>query len=125
MNITDLNVPLIFYVSFLLLIWFDSDIVITISKLTSTRNLLRIPEFEKYKIEIDPLSNYSNFLYQNYPGWTTKLLSCPICLCFWSTLFSLTLFLNVVGYPSFYILLLFPINYICSLFLYLILRKLL
>ena len=123
MNITDLNIPLICYVSFFLLIWFESDIVTTISKLTSTRNLLRIPNYEKYKIENDPLSSYPNFLYNEYPGWITKLLSCPICLCFWTTLFTTLGLTILVSYPISLFLLIFPINYCASLLLYLIIRK--
>jgi len=123
MNITNLNIPLIFYVSFFLLIWFESDIVTTISKLTGTRNLLRIPNYEKYKIETDPLSSYPNFLYNEYPGWITKLLSCPICLCFWTTLFTTIALTLLVSYPVTLFLLIFPINYCVSLLLYLIIRK--
>jgi len=123
MNITDLNIPLICYVSFFLLIWFESDIVTTISKLTNTRNLLRIPNYEKYKIENDPLSSYPNFLYNEYPGWITKLLSCPICLCFWTTLFTTLGLTILVSYPISLFLLIFPINYCASLLLYLIIRK--
>lgn len=123
MNITDLNIPLICYVSFFLLIWFESDIITTISKLTNTRNLLRIPNYEKYKIENDPLSSYPNFLYNEYPGWITKLLSCPICLCFWTTLFTTLVLTILVSYPISLFLLIFPINYCASLLLYLIIRK--
>lgn len=123
MNITDLNIPLICYVSFFLLIWFESDIVTTISKLTGTRNLLRIPNYEKYKIETDPLSSYPNFLYNEYPGWITKLLSCPICLCFWTTLSTTIGLTLLVSYPFTLFLIIFPINYCASLLLYLIIRK--
>jgi len=119
------NFSLICFISFLLLIWFDSDIVQTISKLTNTRNLLKIPEFEKYKIEEDVMSNYANFLYAKHPSYLTKLISCPICLCFWSTLISINTLIFLMGYPQIYFIYIFPINYIFSLLLYLIIRKLL
>lgn len=125
MNLTDLNIPLICWISFIMVVWFESDIMTTIANLTNTRTLLKINEFSKYKLEIDVMSNYPNFLYGMYPGYLTKLISCPICLCFWSTLISSNLLIYSFGYPLIYSALLFPINYICSLTIYLIIRKLL
>lgn len=125
MNFTDFNIPMICWVAFVMIVWFESDIVTTIANLTNTRNLLKINEFSKYKLEIDVMSNYPNFLYSMYPGYLTKLLSCPICLCFWTTLFSVNLLVLAYGYNPLFAYLLFPINYISSLFLYLIVRKLL
>ena len=87
--------------------------------------MLKLPEFEKYKLEEDVMSNYPNFLYNKYPTYLTKLISCPICLCFWTNLVML-LSINVnIGYPIHYLLLLLPINYIISLLFYLIIKKLL
>lgn len=125
MNLADLDIPLICWISFMLVIWFESDIVTTIATLTNTKWLFRIDEFNKYKAEVDAMSNYPNFLYSNYPSYFTKLISCPICLCFWSTLVTVGLLVFGSGYHQIYTLLLFPINYICSLFIYLIIRKLL
>lgn len=125
MNLADLDIPLICWISFMLVVWFESDIVTTIATLTNTKWLFRIDEFVKYKSEIDAMSNYPNFLYSNYPSYFTKLISCPICLCFWSTLLTVSLLVFGSGYHQIYTLLLFPINYVCSLFLYLIIRKLL
>ncbi len=125
MNLTDFNIPLICWVSFIMVVWFESDIVTTIANLTKTRNLLKINEFSKYKLEIDVMSSYPEFLYSMYPGYLTKLISCPICLCFWSTLVSSNLLIYSFGYPLIYSALLLPINYVCSLTIYLIIRKLL
>jgi hypothetical protein len=120
-----LNVSLICAVAFILLIWFESDIVQTLTKLTYTRKLFKIPEFEKYKLEEDVMSNYANFLYTKYPGYLTKLISCPICLCFWITLLSCSLIINYLGYPTYYTFLLLPVNYMFSLYLYLKVKTLL
>ena len=125
MNLTDLNIPLICWISFIMVVWFESDVVTTIANLTNTRSLLKINEFSKYKLEIDVMSNYPNFLYSLYPGYITKLLSCPICLCFWSTLVSSTSLVLTYGHHPLFACLLFPINYVCSLLLYLLIRKLL
>ena len=125
MNLTDLNIPLICWISFIMVVWFESDIVTTIANLTKTRCVFKIDEFSKYKLEIDVMSNYPNFLYSMYPGYLTKLISCPICLCFWSTLISSNLLIYSFGYPFLYSILLFPINYVFSLTMYLVIRKLL
>lgn len=120
-----LNTSIIFSITFLLIIWFESDIVQTIGKLTKTRNLLKLPEFEKYKLEEDIMCNYPNFLYTKYPGYLTKLISCPICLCFWSNLIYLSGYIFYLRYPTYYVLILLPINYVFSLLSYLIIKKLL
>lgn len=125
MNLTDYNIPLIFFVSFVLTIWFESDIVYTIGRLFKTEKLLKIHEFVKYKLEVDALSNYPNFLYGKYPGYFTKLISCPLCLCFWLTLLTTNILVFLYGMPQYYFILVAPINYIISLIIYLIIRKLL
>lgn len=114
------NIAIVFYVSFLLILWFLSDIVDTFAKITKTQKILKIEEFKSYKLNTNIMANYPDFLYEVYPGWTTKLLSCPICLCFWSTLISVNLLI-----PIEYRIFVFPVNYVCSLFLYLLIRKLL
>jgi hypothetical protein len=125
MNFTFIDVPIICWVTFFLLLWFETDIVSTIGNLTHTRKLLRIPEYEKYKLEEDLFCSYPNFLYEKYTGYMTKLLSCPVCLCFWTTLLSTNVLIYSFGYPQFWFLFLLPINYISSLLLYLIIKKLL
>lgn len=125
MNLTDFNIPLIFFVSFILVIWFESDVVQTFANITNTRNFLKIPDFEKYKLEECILSNYPTFLYETRPGYLTKLVSCPICLCFWLTLFSTNILVYTFGYQQWFSLLILPVNYISSLLLYLIIKKLL
>ena len=125
MNLADFNIPLIFWISFMMVVWFESDIVQTIANLTNTRNLLKINEFHKYKMEVDVMSNYPNFLYSVYPNYITKLISCSICLCFWSTLVGLGTLLVITNTPITLGILMFPINYITGLLLYLTVRKLL
>jgi len=120
-----LNTSLICTISFILLIWFESDLMQTLTKLTGTRSLFKILEFEKYKLEEDVMSNYANFLYTKYPGYFTKLISCPICLCFWSTLLLCGFAITYLGYPLYYLLFLLPVNYISSLYLYLKIKNLL
>jgi len=125
MNFTDFNIPMMCWVSFIMIVWLESDIVTTIANLTNARKLFKIDEFTKYKMEIDVMSTYPDFLYTTRPGYITKLLSCPICLCFWTTLIGVNLLIYSFGYQQWMSLLVFPINYICSLTIYLIVKKLL
>jgi hypothetical protein len=121
MNIITIDLSFIFWVTFILVIWFESDIVQTVANIFKLNNILKTDEFLKYKLEVDVMSTYPEFLYITRPGYITKLLSCPICLCFWSTLISVGL-LTLINPIC---LVLFPINYIFSLTFYLIVRKLL
>lgn len=116
---TTLSLSLISYVSFVLVLWFKSDIVETFSKITRTKKLLKIQEYKDYTHKTGEVVSYPVFLFEKYPGWITQLLSCPICLCFWMTLIST---LIVYSFPLF--LLPFSINYICSLTIYLLINKL-
>jgi len=125
MNLTDYNISIIFGITFIMVIWLNSDIVQTIAKLTNTRRLFKLDEYQLYKSNVDPISTYPNFLYSEYPGYVTKLLSCVICLCFWTTLFSIVALLYTLNYPLHYIVMIMPVNYICSLLLYLLINKLL
>ena len=93
--------------------------------LTNNRKLFKLDEYQLYKSNIDPMSTYPNFLYSEYPSYITKLLSCVICLCFWTSLFSIVTLLYTLNYPLYYTIIMMPINYICSLLLYLLINKLL
>lgn len=125
MSLTDYNISIIFGITFIMVIWLNSDIVQTIAKLTNTRILFKLDEYQLYKSSVDPISTYPNFLYSEYPSYITKLLSCVICLCFWTTLFSIVTLLYTLNYPLHYIVMIMPVNYICSLLLYLLINKLL
>lgn len=115
-----LNVSIVFYISFILILWFLSDIVDTFSKITKTKKFFKIEDYKSYRENKDAAITYPDFLFEINPCWYTQLLSCPICLCFWSTLITTILFLNITS-----AIFLFPVNYVCSLFLYLLIKKLL
>jgi len=124
MNILLINLSLVCFVTFLMVVWFESDIITTVSNLTGTRKLFKMPNYEKYVLEQDAMCDYPTFLYLEYPNYLTKLLSCPICFCFWSTLVTTNIFVynHCPFQTDFFIY--FPINYILSLLTYLCIRKL-
>jgi hypothetical protein len=118
-----LYISSIFYVSFLMFIWYESDIVVTIAKILNLENKLLINDYKKERLVFPHSYSYADFLYATKPNFVTKLLSCPICLCFWMTVFKavvFTMFFKDVIYMN---VLLFPISYLLSLFIYLILKK--
>lgn len=126
MSILYTNLGCIFWVVFILTIWFHSDIVDTIGKLTKLFGLdfawrwLKLNEYTKYKLETDVMASYPDFLYSVYPSPFTKLISCNICLPFW-----LTVAHTFIIWPWQYALCVFPVNYCLSFAIYLLIRKLL
>ena len=119
------NISLICLVTFILIIWFDSDIIQTIAKIFRIEKFLKTKEFIQYKVDIDVLADYPDFLYSKFPGYSTKLISCPICLCFWLTILTSNLYVFTCDMPQWYFIMILPINYVFSLLSYLIIRKLL
>lgn len=126
MNIFYLNFGLVFWVVFTLTLWFHSDIVTTIAKIAKlfsvnfVYNWLKMNEYTKYKLEVDVMASYPDFLYAEYPSVFTKLISCNICLPFW-----LTVTHTFVVWPWNYAIFVFPINYCISFAIYLLIKKLL
>ena len=47
MNLTDYNISIIFGITFIMVIWLNSDIVQTIAKLTNTRCLFKLDESDQ------------------------------------------------------------------------------
>jgi hypothetical protein len=116
------EISTICYVTFILLLWFESDIVTTISKLTGTGKLLKIPEFEQYTSQEDLMCTYPNFIHSRYNSWWSKLISCSICLTFWCTILSLAVIGMISDVNVETLLLMFPINYISTRSLYLYIK---
>lgn len=108
-----------FYTVFALILWFEGDVTNFISKALRNPLWLKRNEYEEYQLNEDLTASYPEFLYNKYPSFLTKLLSCPICLTFWLTLFhSILIF-------KFNFILILPVSYCMSLYLYLAIKKLL
>lgn len=118
-----LYISSIFYVSFLMFIWYESDIVVTIAKILNLENKLLINDYKKERLVFPHSYSYADFLYATKPNFVTKLLSCPICLCFWMNVFKSVIFISFLNSYLYTNLLLFPISYLLSLFIYLILKN--
>lgn len=116
-----------FYIVFLLIIWFDGDITNILSSSSILRKFFKRSEYERFIQEQDMSATYPCFLYETYPMFITKLLSCSICLTFWLTLIVNLLYfcLNYEFSKLIEFILWFPICYFVNLFLHLSIKKLL
>lgn len=114
---------IIFFQIFFLVIWFESSIVQTLSNIQIFNFLFRYDEYEKYRTNTDIFTKYHDFLLIKYNNWFVKLITCVICLNFWLTL--LTSWCTLCTYKYLSSLKFFFPNYIGSLLVYLIIRRLL
>lgn len=106
-------------VAFILFIWFESDITITLIKMLKLDDKLYLKDYEKERLEFSGKLSYIDFLHVKKPCLITKLISCPICLCFW-----LTLFYCIITYANlFFILNYFAFHYLTNLIVYLLVKK--
>jgi hypothetical protein len=100
-------------INFALLVWFKTEAIVEYSKLFKLGKFFRVDKYIDYK-KINPEINYITYLTVKNPNFLTKLATCPYCLNFWITLFSCLLFSNIIF---------FPIHYMISIVVYLILDK--
>lgn len=100
-------------VNFFIFIWFHTTAFIEYMKLFKLSNFFRINKYIDYK-NINPDISYIDFLAIKNPNFITKLFSCPYCLSFWITIISCFLFKNLI---------LFPLIYMVSIVIYIILKK--
>jgi len=107
--------PYIYLQCFLLILWFHSSIVDTLSKIKLFAKLFRYDTYIKYKSKIDAFASYPEFLGSEYPKWIGKLANCIICLTFWMTL--ATTILSGSGFFAFFEI------YVLTFILYSLIRK--
>jgi len=114
---------IVFFQVFVLTIWFESSIVKTLSSLKIFNSLFRYDEYERFRSTTDIFAKYHDFLSIKYKNWFAKLVTCIICLNFWLTM--LTTWGTLCVSKNLSTLKYFFPNYIGSLLIYLIIRKLL
>jgi len=110
-------VCIICFQSFVLLVWFNSDIVKTLSKIKWLNKLFRYDEYLKMESSVAAsFLDYPSYLGITYDNPLAKLLSCPICINFWMTLVLCFWFYSYFWPAAF-------IVYIFSMLLYTSIRK--
>ncbi len=121
-----LNISCIFWVIFILVVWYESDIIVTLNKLLKwcgmdfIRKLFKLQEYEKYIEEVDVMATYPDFIFTTYPNILTHLVGCNICLPVWLTLLHTCINFNLI-----WALIMFPINYCITLYIYLRIKTIL
>jgi len=100
---------------FLLILWFHSSIIDTLSKIKLFARVFSHDEYIKHKANIDVFSSYPEFLNSRYKNWIGKLANCTICLTFWMTL--ATTILSGSGFFAFFEI------YVVTFIIYSLIRK--
>ena len=101
----------------LLVVWFETDAFVVY--LTTFGLGWQTFDLARYKDESekDPMLDYPSYLLMNYPdSFFIKLLSCPLCIGVWISLFCVVVF----GFS----LAIAPVIYVFSLVLFFLLCKL-
>ena len=105
-------------IALLLFVWLETDAFVEYVKLLKLNNLasfdfLRANEYEDYMSKnLEEEITYPDFLSSNYNNFFTSLISCPICVSVWLSVFC-----------SFYLsFALFPLINITSIVLFLLLK---
>ena len=107
--------PYIYLQCFLLILWFHSSIIDTLSKIDLFAKFLRYEEYKKYSNNINIFTSYPEFLGLEYPNWIGKVANCTVCLIFWMTLATTTL--SNSGFFAFFEI------YVLTFTLYSLIRK--
>lgn len=81
------NINSICFTIVCLLIWFHTETVVSYAQFFGLRKLFKINDFVENRTN-DFTIEYPQWLYKKYPGFFTKLLSCPWCIGFWICLLS-------------------------------------
>jgi hypothetical protein len=105
-------------IALLLFVWLETDAFVEYVKLFKLNNLasfnfLRANEYEYYMSKnLEEEITYPDFLSSNYNNFFTSLISCPICVSVWLSIFC-----------SFYLsFTLFPVINIISITLFLLIK---
>lgn len=77
-----MNIYLIFWSTFIMFIWFNTDAFIWWSKVFKIDKYFLIKDWENYKI-IDSKMSYLDYIFMTKKSFFTKLISCKPCVLFW------------------------------------------
>lgn len=105
---------IIFTISLILLVWFRTDAYLEYCKLFRLNYISKYKEFN-LTYSNDVSITYHGYLRQYHNSFFIRLITCPTCLTIWLA-FPFSLYTSII---------LYPIYVISSLFIYLIIDKLL
>lgn len=90
-----INLICIFWIILFLYIYFETDALMSWSKLLRLK-FLKYKEYEE-KQKIFPEIKYTDFLLMNSDGFFIKLITCPECLSVWINIILFMLFSQDLG----------------------------
>jgi hypothetical protein len=97
-------IKIISWILFFQFIWFNTDAIVWWGRLFRLGGILRIDRWESYRLEVNPRVKYYDFIFQTYPNFLTKLISCKPCFCFWIAVSVILIFgANLVYLPAYYL----------------------
>jgi hypothetical protein len=95
----------IFINVFVSLIWFKTEAILEYSKYVPFLNkILKIKEFEDFRISNPEISDYQTFLLVEYNSFFIRLVTCPICFNVWLNIFSILLLDNIYNFFTNFVL---------------------
>lgn len=100
---------IIFWQAFVLFVWFQSSFLDAVSKLPVLKRILDREDYDKFNQTFDS-AHYTLYLSQTKYG---KILGCDICMNFWMT----------VGTCFGFGIAFFPIVFVSSFLIYMLLKK--
>jgi hypothetical protein len=97
-----LNISWIIFVMF---IWFNTDAFIWWSRLFKLDKVFKIPDWNNYRLSINPKLKYLDYLVLKHLNFFIKVISCKPCLLFWITLIVLMIEPSkIVSMPIYYLI---------------------
>lgn len=111
-----MNIYLIFWSTFIMFIWFNTDAFIWWSKLFNLNKFFLIDNWENYRV-IDSKMSYLDYLFMIKKNFFTKLISCKPCMLFWIVIF-LSIFEFWISHIESLVIKDIPILFIGSYLLY-------
>jgi len=104
-KLLDIEILLLFssFITFVLVIWFNTSAVVEYGKLLKLDGVLFIKEYEDYVLNIDIDATYITFLACTKDNFIIRLITCPLCLSLWYSL-SISLVIGLIYICPLYLL---------------------
>ena len=88
-KLLDIEILLLFssFITSVLIVWFNTNVVVEYGKLLKLDSILLIKEYEDYVLNVDIDATYISFLACTKNNFIIRLATCPLCLAAWYCLF--------------------------------------
>jgi hypothetical protein len=104
-------------VTLIMTVWFKTDGIVEWADLLGLKKIFKTSDYREEKIMSAPTPlTYPGFLKKKYNNFTTRLISCPVCLSVWLAFFAS--FVGFIFTLDLGAIILFPIAWVLSVILY-------